>query len=150
MSPRFPLRRGNICAEVLSFEKCETAAVPSPLINQEHTLVNDLFVITVILTLEGCKIWNPLAFIRTSLPIETEVMIFFFLATDVPPLVSPVFLELPGLDGNLPLSLHVRADGCWLPGLRVRGRLQAPAARDPAADPGSGAAALPQGETGLK
>lgn len=77
MSPRLPLKRGNICAEVLSFEKCETAAVPSPLINQEHTLVNDLFVITVILTLEGCKIWNPLAFIRTSLSIETQRWWFF-------------------------------------------------------------------------
>lgn len=65
----------------------------------------------------------------------------------MPPLVIPVFLELPGLDGNLPLPLHLRADGGRLPGLHVRGRLPPPAAGDPAADPGSGAAALPQGET---
>lgn len=68
----------------------------------------------------------------------------------MPPLASPVLLELPGLDGDLPLPLRVRADGCRLPGVHVRGRLQAPAAGDPAAHSGSGAAALPQGETGLK
>lgn len=85
MSPRYPLRRGNSCPEVLSFEKCETAAVASPLINQEHILVNDLFVVSPILTLKACKIWNPLAFIPVIIfPVETHmrvcVMCFFFLS----------------------------------------------------------------------
>lgn len=61
-----------------------------------------------------------------------------------------MLLELPGLARSLPLPLHLRADGPRLPGLPVRGRVQAPAAGYPAADPDAGAAALPQGEPQLK
>lgn len=64
----------------------------------------------------------------------------------MPPLVDSVFLELSGLDRNLPLRLHVRADGPRLPGLHVRGRIQTSAARHPAANADPGAAGFPQGE----
>lgn len=64
----------------------------------------------------------------------------------MPPLVDSVFLELSGLDRNLPLHFHVCADGSRLPGLHVCGRIQTSAARHPAANADPGAAGFPQGE----
>lgn len=69
-----------------------------------------------------------------------------FPTIDVPPLADPVLLELPGLDWNLPLHLHLRHTGSRLPGLHVRGHIQAPAAWHSAANTVSGTASLPQGE----
>lgn len=102
----------NICPEVLSFEKCETAAVASPLVNLvKHVLVNDLCV-SEVPTFDGCKIWC--LFVHRFLSQHRSDVFFFspLWAPDVPPVVRPVFLELPGLDGNLPLPLRLRADGC--------------------------------------
>lgn len=71
----------------------------------------------------------------------------YFLPTDVPPLVDSVFLELPGLDRNLPLPFHLCGDGSGLPGVHVRVHIQTSAARNPSAHSVPGAAGFPQGET---
>lgn len=70
---------------------------------------------------------------------------FVFLFTDVPPLADSVFLELSGLDRNLPLHLHLCCAGLRLPGVYVCGHIQAPAASHSAAHAVPGAAGLPQG-----
>lgn len=77
---------------------------------------------------------------------ETLVWHPVLVPTDVSPLVDSVFLELSELDRDLPLRLHLCADGSWLPGLHVCVYIQTPAARHPAENTVPGAAGLPQGE----
>ena len=64
----------------------------------------------------------------------------------MPAVAEPVLLELPGLAPGLPLRVHLCADGTRLPGVCVCGRVEASAARHPAAHAVPGAAGLPQGE----
>ena len=77
---------------------------------------------------------------------ETSVWLPVFVPSDVPPLVDSVFLELSGLDRDLPLRLHLCADGSWLPGVHVCVHIQTSAARHLAENTVPGAAGLPQGE----
>ena len=67
--------------------------------------------------------------------------------SDLSALDSAVLLELPRLDGDLPLHLHLRAAGRGLPGVHVRRHLQILAAQDHEQDAGPQLDSLLEGDS---
>ena len=63
---------------------------------------------------------------------------------DLSALDPTVLLELPRLERDLSLRVHVHPAGRGLPGLYVRRHLQAPAAQHPEEDAGEAAHRLPE------